>query len=739
MAANPAHNDELIAGFVEEAIDLLQDLPQRVDDYQRNANDAEAINVVFRSVHTIKGNAGFFGLIALKQFSHKLEDVFDEVRQGLIEMDDELYRCLVECLDMLGDMISDVAAGEIATALTDAQSELLERLESQAADARSGSPEAHILAELLKLVEETAAASLPQGADWSGRLKTIAGWISPETAGTDDSQSEATAGSATSTLPKDLAEAKFECHGVDITDHVRPLLSLFLALNAGTYDETVGQAFLDAADEFIAWAESHMQTRLVETVTAARTDFQTVFASPIDIDELLASVVWEQLQPTLSSLAVAETDDASGKTETKQAEGKQPPSEQSAQKTQGKGSKSRILRIKEERVDQFLDDVSTLFITCERLKDLQARMASFWQSNDLIEELRQINAALSEQSTALQRSVVEVRKVSVMGLFSKFPRVARTLASNLGKKLNVHIEGGDTEIDKSLVEDLDGPLMHMIRNVCDHGIEPPDEREQRGAPPDGNLWMNCELTKSHVVITVRDDGRGIDPDKLRNKAVQKKLMREEQAAALSEQDAVELIFHPGFSTAEKISEVSGRGVGLDVVRTRLRDHKGDVHVTSKLGEGTTFRLEIPVRKAVVVVDGLLIRQFGSTFVLPFEHIREIFSVSDADVASVRTKPVVTLRGEPYSAAYLNEILGLQPSNDQSTQCSTGVLVRTNTGTVCLLVESVLGQRKVVVNGMSELLSCTDKLHGVAQLGGGQLALVLNAPELMDTSQAALCV
>ena len=345
--------------------------------------------------------------------------------------------------------------------------------------------------------------------------------------------------------------------------------------------------------------------------------------------------------------------------------------------------------------------------------------------------MRLSNSALNCQTTELQRSVVELRKVPVRGLFSKFPRVARTLANNLGKQLEVHLSGEEMEIDKSLVEDLDGPLMHMVRNVCDHGVELPEERQARGAPPTGNLWMDCELTKTHVVITIRDDGRGIDPNRLRRKAVDNGVMTQEAVNDLSDQEAVELIFHPGFSTAEHISEVSGRGVGLDVVRTRLREHNGDVGVTSKVGEGTTFRLQIPIRKAVVVVDGLLIDEQGDTFVLPFEHISEIARLSPSELSTVHGSPVATIRGEPYGAARLHKLLGC-PERPSDKEDVFAVLVRSKAGALCLLVDAVIGQRKVVVGEISDAVASNDKLGGVAQLGAGQLALVLNADELIES-------
>ena len=442
-------------------------------------------------------------------------------------------------------------------------------------------------------------------------------------------------------------------------------------------------------------------------------------------------MIWERLTPALTALvdnpaaAQAEKPDASAG-RTKAGTEKKPDAK----------SKNRFLRVREERIDGFLEDVSSLFITIERLKDLQQRMAERLKAHELVDELRQVNATLSGQSTALQQSVVELRRVPARELFSKFPRVARSLASKLGKQIDVHLEGEEIEIDKSLIEDLDGPLMHMVRNVCDHGLETPEEREARGVSPVGNLWISCSLTKTNVVITVRDDGRGIDPDRLRKKAVDSGWYSPEAASALSDQEAVELIFHPGMSTAEKITEISGRGVGLDVVRTRLREHNGDVKVESKVGEGTTFRLEIPIRRAVVVVDGLLVRERRSTFVIPFEFIREIVRIRREDVCHTASGTVVRVRGEPYAARNLSDLLEINSTGPtwEDGYCD-GILISHKNQTLFLMVATVLGQRKVVVSDLASVLPQCDRLSGVAQLGGGKLALVLNTGELICSASA----
>lgn len=742
---NPsARQDDLLIGFREEALDLLQDLPLRLAEFGREPGDSESINCIFRSVHTIKGNAGFFGLLPIKNLAHALEDAFDEIRQGRLALSEELQRALVAGLDVLNEMVDSVGESDDVCELSDEQSALLKQIEELSGAGRSESPESRLLAEVLAISQEIAAAGLPQADDWASRLRALA------SSRTDDDEQSEHAGRVglADDDPTVLAAAEFLAGEVDLTPRVRAVLELFAQVDAGTYQASHGQAFIDACTEFAAWAKQNDQLSLHDALQAGQADFETIFNSPLDVDPFLISVVWDRLVPELAALrkperqSASETSsdvepspDADGEESSSGDQSSRPNSQAptGAAKPAASASKNRFLRVKEECVDGFLDDVSDLFVTCERLKDLHARMASELEARDLVEELRQINTTLASQSTALQKSVVELRKVPVRGLFSKFPRVARTLASQLGKQLDVHLAGEEIEIDKSLLEDLDGPLMHMIRNVCDHGIEPPEERTARGLSPTGNLWMECGLTKSHVVITVRDDGRGVDPERLRHKAISKELMTPEQAQALDDEEAVNLIFHPGFSTAEQISEVSGRGVGLDVVKTRLREHGGDVKVESKVGAGTTFRMSIPIRKAVVVEDGLLVRHGRSTFVIPYDQIGEIVRLRRDSLTYAHAKPIATVRGEPYAAVSLDELLDLPPSQAAERESFDGVLIKSKQQTICLMVDAIQGQRKVVVSGLNELLGPCDKISGVAQLGSGRLALVLNGAELITAA------
>lgn len=393
-------------------------------------------------------------------------------------------------------------------------------------------------------------------------------------------------------------------------------------------------------------------------------------------------------------------------------------------------AKGRYVRVKDERLDEFLNQVSSLFITGELFKDVIARMSTTGQMSSLVEEMAQVNRTLNAQSMKLQQNVVSLRRVAIAGLLSKFPRMARTLAEQLGKKIDVHVSGEDTEVDKSLMEDLDMPLTHMIRNVVDHALEKPEGRLQRGRSESGNLWLKAEQTRTHIRVVVQDDGRGIDPNRLRDKAVEKEILTRGQANALSDREAIDLIFHAGFSTADKVSEVSGRGVGMDVVRTNVQQHNGEVYIESQLGVGTTFTIQIPIRQAVLVVDCLMVSQSGQTFVIPFEHIREITQILPHEFSTVHNLPVVRVRGETYGAVSLDNVLGLPDTEPLNDAPKNGVLMGYKGQSLCLFVNQILGHRHTVINAVDNGLANNDKFVGVAQLGGGRLALVLSVPDIV---------
>lgn len=726
--------DELLIGFIDESVDALQDLPARIDEHRSSPDDSGPINAVFRAVHSIKGNAGFFGLLALKKFAHSLENTLDEIRNGRVEMKEDLQPLIVEGFDILDGMLQRVLEGNAAAELEPQERDLLDRVAKLADQCRlDDSLEEQLLREAVSLAEEIEKAGLSESEGWAQRVRDLI----PTTTDAADDEEEATEESFT---PDCLANERLFHKGEDVTDRLANLFRFFIEHAKGRYTNDVGDQFLVDLTNIAEWAAEVEATDFVDALKAAETDFRTIHESSFDLDESLVSLVWDRLSGALAAMRKSSEpevdEDAADANDSDERAQEAAPSE-SAEKKGTPTTKSRLVRVKEEHLDGFVNDVSNLFITCERLKDLQTRMTgSTDQIEQLVDELRQINASFSSQASDLQHSVVALRRVPVRGLFAKFPRLARSIASDLNKKIEVHLEGEETEIDKSLVEDLDAPLTHMVRNVIDHAIEIPETRLARGVDETGVMWLRAELTRTHVILEIEDNGRGIDPEMLRNKAVEKGVLSESQASVLSDSEAINLIFHPGFSTAEKVTEVSGRGVGMDVVMTTLRAHDGEIFVDSKVGEGTTVRIEIPLRKAVLVVDGLMLNHQAADYVLPLEQIREIVELKPHELKTVQGRKVATIRGEPYAAISLDWVLGEPADESRSSKSRQAVLVGCADGAVCILVDCVVGQRKVVVNQFGDMMQCPDQIAGVAQLGGGHLALVLSSSGIVKSSLAA---
>ncbi|MFI4876897.1 MAG: chemotaxis protein CheA [Blastopirellula sp. JB062] len=721
MSEHDANND-LLAAFIDESMLAIQDLPVLLNAYKQDAENTEAVHSVFRTVHSIKGNAGFFGLSAIKKFAHSLENTLDEVRNQKTPLTEDLCRALIDGIDTLDRLLHAVESQEYDDQLGEQDLKLLEQvaLYSKSTPISEDAAAEQLLASLREIADEMTAAGFPESLSWAERLRELGELSAPP----PEERKLAT--------PTELVECEFELDGIALTQSIRKLIELFVTAETEPFDEARSSALLESLAELKSCARNASQASLATAFEEAARNFKSIYDSGIGVDAMLLSIIWEQLSPALESLVPQSAPPADRpNVASDQATVENVATEEEGAKEKSNGSKkTRFLRVNEASIDNFLDDVSSLFITCERLKDIQSRMTNAAGRRELIEELRQVNISFSLQANRLQKSVVSLRRVPIRGMFSKFPRMARTLASSLEKKLDVHLAGEELEVDKSLLEELDAPLTHMIRNVADHALELPAERIARGLNEVGNLWLSAEMTRSHVLIHVRDDGRGIDPNRLRRKAAQSGAISEVQAERMSDQEAIELIFHPGLSTAEQVTEISGRGVGMDVVRTMVQDNGGEIRVESQLGVGTHFTIEIPIRQAVLVMDGLLIHEGEERFVVPFESIREVLDLPSDEVKTAGGMPVVTLRGTTYAAISLAETLDIAERSPGQDRRVAAVLLTTKQGEACLLIDRVIGKRKVVVNSLQNILPDVRAIGGVAQLGGGELALVLSANEII---------
>ncbi len=684
-------------------------------------------------MHSVKGNASFFGLTAIKTFAHSVESTLDRIRTKQLLLTAELLRELVASFDQLDEMVDAAAKGAIDIDQPPRCKELLAAISRLAVPVGPSDQGSHSWEMILQALEMVEVPGMITPVEWLAELSRH--HVSELNAHVDELKELGrpavhVAAADVGATPQSLASARWLSASIDLAERTSAVLELFLAFDRGECNPQVGAEFVARARELSTWARQENHNELAAALDVAVDNYVMVTNSPLQLDRQLISLIWDGLWPELMKLVEPEpTERSAPGGEPAQAAGESHPAEGAAAGRPADGCAGRLVRVKEERLDEFLDRVSRLFITGEMLKDLQSRMAESGQLRPLVEELRQITRSFSEQANALQKGLFSLRRVSVAGLFSKFPRMARSLAQQLGKQIDVVLIGEEVELDKALIEDLDAPLTHILRNAVDHGIDLPASRQARGVSDSGQITLEAEVTRTHARIIIKDNGLGIDPNRLRTKAVEKNLYTAAEVSLMSDDDAVQLIFHPGFSTAEKLSDVSGRGVGLDVVRTSIRKHNGEVFVSSQIGVGTTFRLEVPLREAVIVIDGLTVRQCGQDFVVPFEHIREITQLDPCDIAAVQGSPVATIRGAIYDARPLAAILDLPVSPRDTGKPISAVLVGSQQGHFCLLVDEVKGNRKVVVNTISNILPQTNKIAGVAQLGGGRLALVLSIPDV----------
>jgi len=377
------------------------------------------------------------------------------------------------------------------------------------------------------------------------------------------------------------------------------------------------------------------------------------------------------------------------------------------------------VRVSIEQMDALLNLVGELVIERARLERGVRKVAEI-NGNGIVEELQGVTERVSRIVSQLQESLTRTRMVPLNVVFARFPRLVRELSRSMGKRVQLKIEGEDTEIDRALVEKLNECLVHLVRNAIDHGIEPPDERIAAGKPPEGLIEISASQSEGSVIVVVRDDGRGIDPNKIRRKAIERGLLTEEQASSLSDDEAIQFIFRSGFSTKEEVSEVSGRGVGMDAVKNAMEQIGGTIDLHSQIGAGTTVTLRLPLTLAII--PALLVRVGGRLFALPMHSVTEVLDLQRSDVQEIGTgEKVLVLRGNPLPLFSLAKLLGIPNGRTEGT----GVIVRQQEKLIAVSVEAVEGKDEIVIKPLGYPLHNLRSFIGATILGDGSIALIVD--------------
>ncbi len=652
--------------FRVEAADVLNEVEQALLDLTQNPHDKDLVDAVFRGLHTLKGSGAMFGFDDLAGFTHHCESAFDQVRKGAVAATPELISIVLSAQDRMRALV----AGEV-----------------------DEEKQNRILAQL----GEAVAAASDQGA--SDQDASDQGGAQAETPG---------AGEAGGWRVRFRLPADCMANGTNplfLLDELRDLGECEIALLT---DRIPPLAELDPRECHLGW-----DVTLKGAID--RDDIEDVFIFVMDDMELSIEPIGAEREKALEQPSSSTREAGRASAETNATAGAAP-ADGKAQPGKAAGD---TLRVPAERLDELMDRVGQLVIA-------QSRLSQIAHGNvDLA--LRSVSEEIERLSGELRDTMMVMRMVPVSTLFGRFRRLIHDLSEETGKAIALSTEGEGTEVDKTVIERLFDPIVHLVRNSCDHGLETPDQRRTAGKPESGNITLSAHQAGGEVVITIRDDGRGIDRDRVRAKAEESGLIKPDQV--LSDQELFQLIFHPGFSTAAQVSNLSGRGVGMDVVKRTIESLRGTIEVASEPGEGSTIALRIPLTLAII--EGLLVRVGEEQYVIPLSSVEECIELSLGDDMRHRGRSLISLRGALVPFLRLREVFssGTKPDPYQKI-----IVVSTGAERVGLVVDQIIGNHQTVIKSMSAFHRSAASFSGATILGDGTVALILDVPQLVSLAQ-----
>ncbi|WP_018880655.1 chemotaxis protein CheA [Thioalkalivibrio sp. ALE30] len=683
MAIDP--NDEILQDFLIEAGELLEGLNEQLIDLEQNPDDRDLLNAVFRSFHTIKGGAGFLSLDPLVTVCHHAEDVFNLLRNGERRADSHLMDTMLRVLDTLNVMFGDLRSGVDPTP---AEADLVENLRRMANNE--------------DVAAEPAAPPPPEPEP------------EPEPEPQADTDAEPAAdGEAMVGAGDEITDDEFEAlldslHG---DQPPKPVETDSTAGDAAgeepAAEDASGSGDLITDDEF---------ENLLDELQAKGAGPAATGAVPSPADDEPAEAPSAKPEPAEPEKAAAPADTPAGGQGGGGARAGGGGAEGGGRAApQGETS----VRVDTERLDEIMNLVGELVLVRNRL--------SMLRSQHVDDELGKAISSLALVTSDLQTSVMKTRMQPVKKVFNRFPRVIRDLSRNLGKEIELEIFGEDTDLDKNLVEALSDPLVHLVRNAVDHGIETPEVREAAGKPRKGTVVLGAAQEGDHIALLIKDDGGGMDPQALRRKAVEKGLMEPAMAERMTDREAFNVIFMAGFSTKTEISDVSGRGVGMDVVKTKISQLNGTIEIDSEVGVGTTLRVKLPLTLAIL--PALMVILDGRRFAIPLASVSEILDLDLTKTHYVDDQEVIIVRKQALPIHYLKR--WLKPGHEPEPRKNAHVVVvHTADRKVGLVVDDLVGQEEVVIKPLGQNLQGVKGLAGATITGDGGIALILDVSDLV---------
>ncbi|MGR3178356.1 MAG: chemotaxis protein CheA [Candidatus Anammoxibacter sp.] len=757
MFENKDDDVEIISEFITESNENLDDLDSRLLNLEKNPDDKnDILNHVFRAIHTVKGGSGFLSLDEITTLSHKLENILSDLRNDVLQLTPDTLDVVLEGIDALKKLLEILA----------------EECESPGSTKEVEFDLAFILNKIEKIKEVDATESSAVATENTGKEETPQ--VNTETDNKDDDaffqnlieENKATFIEETNeyieTVDNDLIKLEKGEDIVAVTDNVFRLIHTIKG-NAAYLGfakiEKITHNFENILDE-LRKGNLTISNDICKLLFNTFDKFKTVYSNVVTTgkesegDEDITGIITEISKVVAEAKSPAEdgsTPDKSNITDSADKENKasvspvkdasddkviSKPKETSGEKKKGKAVKAdQTIRVERYKLDTLMNLIGELIINRNQFEMLSERIGSDYDLPEISKELDSASASLGKISDDLQSSIMSIRMIPVGTVFNKFPRIVRDLAKSKNKSIELKISGEETNLDKTIIEQIGDPLVHLIRNGVDHGIESPEDRKRAGKPPLGTLELRAFQKADNVFIEIEDNGKGMDPKVIRDKAVEKGMISKEDADKLSDEDAFNLIFEAGFSTAEKVTDISGRGVGMDVVRNNIRKLGGHVYIQSEKGKGSKFTLTLPLTLAIIRT--IMVKLGNNTFAIPLNAIVETVKVTKAQIQSLKNKKVINLRGEVVGIVDLSSLIGIpQNGKDTNGNLIPIVIISVESKKIGLIVDDLLRQHEIVIKPLVDFLSVIPGLSGATILGDGKIVLILDPTEVFTLATAS---
>lgn len=712
-------DEEILQDFLVEAGEILELLSEQLVELESSPDDTALLNAIFRGFHTVKGGAGFLQLHELVECCHIAENVFDILRKGERRVDSELMDVVLQALDAVNEMFAQVRE---RTEVTPATPELLAALARLAEP--GGAPEAVVEAAPEPEPEPVAETADSEFEQFLGAL--------------DETENAAAAGATDEITDEEFESLLDQLHGKGqfvAEPGANPAPPAVTATEAPAGDEITDDEFEALLDQLHGKGQFAAPAAAAPAASAEPTA-PTPAAGGDEITDDEFEALLDQLhgkgkfEPEATVAAVEKPAPAANKpapakpaappSPSKAAPAKAEPATKAAPAAEKPASEAETtVRVDTARLDEIMNMVGELVLVRNRLVRLG--------SNSSDEAMAKAVSNLDVVTADLQSAVMKTRMQPIKKVFGRFPRLVRDLARSLKKEINLELVGEETDLDKNLVEALADPLVHLVRNAVDHGIETPEEREAAGKPRIGKVVLSAEQEGDHILLMITDDGKGMDAEILRAKAVEKGLLDRDAAERLSDLESYNLIFAPGFSTKSEISDVSGRGVGMDVVKTKISQLNGTVNVFSNKGQGSRVVIKVPLTLAIMPT--LMVMLGDQAFAFPLVSVNEIFHLDLSRTNVVDGQEVVIVRDKALPLFYLKRWLVRGAEREEQREGHV-VILSVGNQSIGFVVDQLVGQEEVVIKPLGKMLQGTPGMSGATITGDGRIALILDVPSML---------